>query len=41
MLTMHDEPWMVRRFLSRGATAYFPKSAMMDKLVEAVSRKRS
>jgi len=36
VLTMHDEPGMVRRFLSRGATAYYPKSAEMGELVEAV-----
>jgi two-component system response regulator DegU len=36
VFTMHDEPGMVRRFLSRGATAYFPKSAEMGKLVRAV-----
>ena len=36
ILTMHDEPGMVGRFLSRGATAYFPKSAEMGELVGAV-----
>ncbi len=36
IFTMHDEPGMVRRFLSRGATAYFPKSAEMGELVGAV-----
>lgn len=36
VFTMHDEPGMVGRFLSRGATAYFPKSAEMADLVEAV-----
>ncbi len=36
ILTMHDEPAMVRRFLERGATAYFPKSAEMGELVGAV-----
>ena len=36
VLTMHDEPGMVRRFLKKGATAYFPKSAEMGELVEAV-----
>jgi len=36
VFTMHDEPGMVRRFLTRGATAYFPKSAEMGELVEAV-----
>ena len=34
--TMHDEPGMVRRFLSRGAAAYLAKSALTDELVEAV-----
>ncbi len=33
---MHDEPGMVRHFLSRGAAAYFPKSAEMGELVGAV-----
>ena len=36
VFTMHDEPGMVGRFLRRGATAYFPKSAEMDALVRAV-----
>jgi len=36
VFTMHDEPGMVGRFLSRGATAYFPKSAEMGELVGAV-----
>ena len=36
VFTMHDEPGMVRRFLRRGATAYFPKSAEMGELVGAV-----
>ena len=36
VFTMHDEPGMVRRFLSRGATAYFLKSAEMSELVGAV-----
>jgi DNA-binding NarL/FixJ family response regulator len=36
VFTMHDEPGMVRRFLGRGATAYFPKSAEMGELVGAV-----
>jgi DNA-binding NarL/FixJ family response regulator len=36
VLTMHDEPGMVRRFLERGATAYVAKSAEMEELVEAV-----
>ncbi len=36
VFTMHDEPGMVRRFLSRGAFAYFPKSAEMGELVGAV-----
>jgi DNA-binding NarL/FixJ family response regulator len=36
VFTMHDEPGMVRRFLGRGAAAYFPKSAEMGELVGAV-----
>ena len=36
VFTMHDEPGMVRRLLSRGAFAYFPKSAEMGELVGAV-----
>jgi DNA-binding NarL/FixJ family response regulator len=36
VFTMHDEPGMVRRFLSRGATVYFPKSVKMGELVGAV-----
>jgi len=36
VFTMHDEPGMVRRFLGRGASAYFPKSAEMGELVGAV-----
>ena len=36
VFTMHDEPGMERRFLERGATAYFPKSAEMGELVGAV-----
>jgi len=36
VLTMHNEPGMVRRFLRRGATGYFPKSAEMSELIEAV-----
>jgi DNA-binding NarL/FixJ family response regulator len=36
VFTMHDEPGMMGRFLARGAAAYFPKSAEMGELVEAV-----
>jgi DNA-binding NarL/FixJ family response regulator len=36
VFTMHDEPGMVGRFLRKGATAYIPKSAEMNELVEAV-----
>jgi len=36
VFTMHDEPGMVRRFLGRGAFAYFPKSAEMGELMRAV-----
>jgi DNA-binding NarL/FixJ family response regulator len=36
VFTMHDEPGMVGRFLSGGATAYFPKSAEIGELVGAV-----
>lgn len=44
VFTMHDEPGMMGRFLARGAAAYFPKSAEMGELVEAVrdaARRRS
>jgi len=36
VFTMHDEPGMVSRFLSRGASAYVAKSAEMEELVDAV-----
>ena len=36
VFSMHDEPGMVRRFLGTGATSYFPKSAEMSELIEAV-----
>ena len=36
VLTMHDEPGVVRRFLKRGAAAYLAKSALTDELVQAV-----
>lgn len=36
ILTMHDEPGMVRRFLRRGASAYVAKSAEMAELVGGV-----
>jgi DNA-binding NarL/FixJ family response regulator len=36
VFTMHDEPGMVSRFLSRGAAAYVAKSAERGELVEAV-----
>ncbi len=36
VFSMHDEPGMVRRLLGRGAAGYFPKSAEMGELVEAV-----
>ena len=36
VFTMHDEPGMVRRFLSQGALVYFPKSVKMGELVGAV-----
>jgi two-component system invasion response regulator UvrY len=41
VFTMHDEPGMVGRFLSRGAAAYVAKSAEMDELVRAVRDARS
>lgn len=36
IVTMHDEPRLVRRFIGRGASAYLPKSASLTELVEAV-----
>ena len=36
ILSMHDEPGMVERFLALGAAGYVAKSAEMDELVEAV-----
>jgi DNA-binding NarL/FixJ family response regulator len=36
VFTMHDEPGMVGRILRRGAVGYYPKSAEMGELVEAV-----
>lgn len=36
VLTMHDEPGMVGRFLALGAAGYVAKSAEMGELVEAV-----
>ena len=36
VFTMHDEPGMVGRLHRRGATGYFPKSAEMGELVDAV-----
>jgi DNA-binding NarL/FixJ family response regulator len=36
ILSMHDEPGMVGRFMALGAAGYLSKSAEMDELVEAV-----
>jgi two-component system, NarL family, response regulator NreC len=36
ILSMHDEPGMVGRFMALGAAGYVSKSAEMDELVEAV-----
>jgi DNA-binding NarL/FixJ family response regulator len=36
VLSMHDEPGMVGRFMALGAAGYLSKSAEMDELVEAV-----
>jgi two-component system, NarL family, response regulator NreC len=36
VLTMHDEPGMIGRFLALGAAGYLAKSAEMGELVEAV-----
>jgi DNA-binding NarL/FixJ family response regulator len=36
VFTMHDEPGMVRRFLTLGAAGYVAKSAEMGELVDAV-----
>jgi DNA-binding NarL/FixJ family response regulator len=36
MLTMYDEPRLVREFVSRGASAYLVKSATKEELISAV-----
>ncbi len=36
VVTMHDEPRLIRRFISRGATAYLPKSASLEELLNTV-----
>ena len=36
VFTMHDEPGMVRRFLTLGAAGHVAKSAEMGELVDAV-----
>jgi DNA-binding NarL/FixJ family response regulator len=36
VVTMHDEPRLIRRFISRGASAYLPKSASLEQLLDAV-----
>lgn len=36
VVTMHDDPRLVREFLGRGASAYLVKSASLDELLTAV-----
>jgi len=36
IVTMHDEPRLIRRFIGRGASAYLPKSATLEELLDAV-----
>jgi DNA-binding NarL/FixJ family response regulator len=36
VVTMHDEPRLVRRFIVNGASAYLPKSASLQELLETV-----
>ena len=36
MVTMHDDPRLVREFLARGASAYLVKSASLEELLTAV-----
>ncbi len=36
IVTMHDEPRLIRRFIGAGASAYLPKSATLEELLAAV-----
>lgn len=36
IVTMHDEPRLIRRFIGMGASAYLPKSATLEELLDAV-----
>ena len=36
IVTMHDEPRLIRHFIGRGASAYLPKSASLEQLLDAV-----
>jgi DNA-binding NarL/FixJ family response regulator len=36
IVTMHDEPRLIRHFIGRGASTYLPKSASLEQLLDAV-----
>lgn len=36
IVTMHDEPRLIRRFIGGGASAYLPKSASLEELLDTV-----
>ena len=36
IVTMHDEPSLIRRFIGGGASAYLPKSASLEELLDTV-----
>jgi DNA-binding NarL/FixJ family response regulator len=36
IVTMYDEPRLIRRFIGMGASAYVPKSASLEELLESV-----
>ena len=36
VVTMHDKPRLIRRFIGRDASAYLPKSASLEQLLDAV-----
>jgi len=36
IVTMHDEPRLIRRFIGVGASAYLPKSASLEELLDTV-----
>ncbi len=36
IVTMHDEPRLIRRFVGTGASAYLPKSASLEELLDTV-----